>query len=221
MAVPRPAPRPAPPAPPAVPSARGVRALCAGAALALLAVAAGCALYRAPARAVQYYDVRAEVAGGCGRALPHALQVARFVMAGPYRAPMVYRKSAHRLDRDPDNRWIDAPEELLTRGFLRAFATSGCFAQVLPDAAPLAAGYRLTGIVLTLECDPQLNADVALSVRLDSVGGAPEVAFEKTYAEKARLEGNNAEAFADAAADAVSTILRHAIQDVAAAASAP
>jgi len=191
------------------------RILCASAALLLT----GCALSKAPYRPVAYYDIETSGAPadpGGAKPLDRALQIGRFVMLGPYKTRMMYRKDAQRLARDEYHRWIQPPEELVARELFRAMSASGRFTEVVATAHANA-DLRLSGVVLRLECSADLQAHLQMTLRLEDVSRG-KLLLSRQYEEKQALAEEAPEAFAQAAAAALGRIAAAALEDVAAAA---
>jgi ABC-type uncharacterized transport system auxiliary subunit len=126
---------------------------------------------------------------------------------------MIYRKSAHRLVEDEYHRWIDRPELLVERQFIRGFHDSGRFEHVLP-ASLEGAAWELRGTLIELEADPDLRAHVRVAIHLASIYTG-EVVYTWQYRQTRDLADASAEAFADSAAQALDAIIREAIDHVA------
>ncbi|MFT5130022.1 MAG: ABC-type uncharacterized transport system auxiliary subunit [Rhodothermales bacterium] len=182
--------------------------------LLLLLLLSGC-LSSQPFQPVAYYDLAALTPPipAAGTPAPVTLRIGSFASASTSGTRMVYRKSEHRLVEDEYHRWIDRPELLVERQFLRGFHDSGRFEHVLP-ASLEGADWELRGSLIELEADPDLRAHVRVAIHLASLKTG-EVVYTWQYHQIRELSGANADAFANSAAQALDAVIREAIDHVA------
>ena len=174
----------------------------------------GC-LSSQPFQPISYYDLAAIAPPipAPGTPAPVTLRIGSFARAGTFGRRLIYRKSSHRLVEDEYHRWVDRPELLVERQFLRGFHDSGRFAHVLP-ASLNGASWELRGTLIELEADPDLQAHVRVAIHLASLDTG-EVAYTWQYHQFRGMSEAEAEAFADSAAQALDAIIREAIEHVA------
>jgi ABC-type uncharacterized transport system auxiliary subunit len=182
--------------------------------ISLLLLLSGC-LSSQPFQPISYYDLAAPAATPptVKIPIPASLRIGHFATAGTFGTRLVYRKSSHRLVEDEYHRWIDRPELLVERQFLRAFHDSQRFAHVLPATLD-GANWEIRGTLIELEADPELRAQVRVAMHLADIQTG-EVIYTWQARQSRQMDSATAEAFAKSAARALDAIIGEAIEQVA------
>ena len=126
---------------------------------------------------------------------------------------MLYRRSETRLERDGYSRWIDSPERLIEREFLRRMSASGAFRTVFSEGNLRERDLLLEGVLLALEATPEGMAFLQLSVEVRRAGNDEDVLTE-VYRTSAPMSGKTPEAFAAAASEALGALIDDVAGDI-------
>lgn len=135
--------------------------------------------------------------------------VAQFRMLGPADARMLFRTSAHRLEYDEYHRWAQPPEKYIGREFHIALRRRFGGRERLTKGEAL-----LYGDILAMEGTLARSAHLALELRLvDETRGL--VLLSKLYERVEAVKKPGPEAFVDAMAAALESIIDEVLDDVA------
>lgn len=158
---------------------------------------------------MRLYDLQTRYSrpGVSAKAAAAAVTVEPFRMMAPAGARMLVRRGDRELEEDDYNRWVQPPEKCIAREFhlavRRRFRPAG--------AGPSA---RLYGAVAAFESVRGETAHVAIELKLvdDATG---KVILTKLYEREEPLAAKRPGAYANAAANALESIIDEALADMA------
>ncbi|HOX38776.1 MAG TPA: ABC-type transport auxiliary lipoprotein family protein [Candidatus Brocadiia bacterium] len=139
-------------------------------AVMLFSIAATGCLSQQPPLPVRYYSIDTHPLAT--KKFPPAnarLGIRAFMSASRFRDKILKRTSDYQLEFYEDERWIEPPEEMVSRAFRSAFASCGMFEQVVPAEEIRPPAYMLEGELVSFEMVERPEgslAECALDLRL-------------------------------------------------------
>ena len=179
-----------------------------------LAALTGC-LGQSKYRPIHSYDLQTQYSS-VRATLPPAIPVGavvavdQFRMIGPAESRLMFRQSDHRLHQDEYHRWIQPPEQCVAKEFHMAIRRRF---RVAPSGGPPRVA-RLLGSIITLEATQEQTAHLVIELRLidDATG---KRLLSEFYERREPIANSKPEAFADAMAKALESVIEEALQDMA------
>lgn len=173
----------------------------------------GCLFPSQNYKPVTFYDISLEANPPASyRTRSTNIALSQFQTVGPYGKRMVYRKTEHRLVQDEYNRWIQPPEDLARQAFYNALTDSKMFTTVILGTNTKT-DYILTADILRWETTPDLKASLGISVQI-MAADTRRIIFNRRYHHTRKLAEATPNAFADAASETLSAIIKDHLQDL-------
>lgn len=177
------------------------------------ALAGGCLVPSQDYKPVAFYDICLDTNPSASYDTRSAtIALSQFQTVGPYGKLMMYRKTKHRLVQDEYNQWIQPPEALARQAFYNALNDSKMFATVI-FGTNTNIDYVLTADILRWETTPDLKAALSISVQV-MAADTRRIIFSQRYHRTGKLAAATPDAFADAASQTLSAIIKDNIKDL-------